>query len=519
MSSPRPFSRIRTFRAPATAAAVALGLYLATLSRHYTGDSIEYALAIELGDSAFLLDPYHPLLHPLGLAFYRLWQAFGWTGQSLLPLQILNALAGAMCAGLVADIARRLTGSSRLALLAGLGFAVSGGVWMLSVEAEFVTVPLAFALLVLWVLLAASPDQAGKAWYAILLALVTILAFSTYATGAILLFVVVIGILMDSRLEGAIRRRQVLIYGSTFLIVAVPASLVFLAQWSQGDWARVPAYFFSRGGYSRFVLSDLPHGVYGLLRSLALYPRLSLVGTTSEFLAQASPTARGLWVVYYTLVLLIVCMPLALAVRYRNRLLASHRRTLAVLTVWSAGYALAAVYWVPGDVSFWLPVLAAWWLLLALVFTAETDADMPTKKRRLPAALAIAVVALAVANAVFEVLPRHNLSTNLPYQVAADVAAQTGETDLFLTRPDDISGLYLAYFGGRQVLYATPATLDRLHHYLVSSPEPPVGRVLVVDADGERLDWWGSTLAASQWQLIQLAPQQRDGLLIELSSW
>ena len=36
-------------------------------------------------------------------------------------------------------------------------------------------------------------------------------------------------------------------------------------------------------------------------------------------------------------------------------------------------------------------------------------------------------------------------------------------------------------------------------------------------ADGERLDWWGSTLAASQWQLIQLAPQQRDGLLIELS--
>ena len=65
LSSPRPFSRIRTFRAPATAAAVALGLYLATLSRHYTGDSIEYALAIELGadaeDLALTIHP-HPTL-------------------------------------------------------------------------------------------------------------------------------------------------------------------------------------------------------------------------------------------------------------------------------------------------------------------------------------------------------------------------------------------------------------------------------------------------------------------------
>ena len=254
---------------------------------------------------AHLLDPYHPLLHPFGLAFYRLWQALGWTGQSLLPLQVLNALAGAFCAGLVTDIARRLTGSARLALLTGLGFAVSGGLWMLSVEAEFVTLPLAAALLVLWALLAASPRRAGTAGYAVLLALATAVAFWSYASGAILFLVVLTGILLDSRLGPPVRRRQALIYSGALLVVVIPATLIFLAQWSQGDWARVPAYFLSRGEYSRFALSDLPHGVYGFLRSLALYPRLSLIGTTRQFLDQASPAERGLFVAYYGLALLV----------------------------------------------------------------------------------------------------------------------------------------------------------------------------------------------------------------------
>ena len=67
--------------------------------------------------------------------------------------------------------------------------------------------------------------------------------------------------------------------------------------------------------------------------------------------------------------------------------------------------------------------------------------------------------------AAFEVLPRRDLSTNRLYQFAADVAAQTGETDIVLTHGDDISGLYLAYFAGRQVFYATPETLDSLRSY------------------------------------------------------
>ena len=493
-------------------------LYLATLSRHYTGDSIEYALAIELGNPAYLLDPSHPLLHPLGLAFFRFWQALGWTGQSLVPLQVLNALAGAVCAGLVTDIARRLTGSGRLALVTGLGFAVSGGLWMLSVEAEFVSVPLAAALLVLWILFAASAEQAGSAKYAVLLALATAVAFWSFASSAILFLVVITSILADNRLGRHIRRRQTLIYTGALFVFVIPATLGFLVQWSQGDWTRVPAYFLNRGEYSRFALSDLPHGVYGFLRSLALYPRLSLVGTTRQFLDQASPAGRGLFVAYYGLALLIACAPLALAVRHRQSLLATQRWSLEILAVWSAAYAAFAVFWVPGDVTFWLPLLAAWWLLLALVIAVVIGgAAQTTTTRRWLVGLTIMVVALAVANGAFEVLPRRDLATNLPYQVATDVAAQTSEDEIFLTRGDDISGLYLAYFAGRQVFYATPATLERLRTNLPPSPGSAARRVVALDVDSNHRDWWQALLAASQWQAVEPRSQPRAGMMIELT--
>ena len=64
-------------------ALLALLLYSVTLSRHYTADSLLYALAIEGGDLGALIDPTHLLLHPLGLLWFRLWQAMGWGGRPL----------------------------------------------------------------------------------------------------------------------------------------------------------------------------------------------------------------------------------------------------------------------------------------------------------------------------------------------------------------------------------------------------------------------------------------------------
>lgn len=54
-------------------------LSLTTLSRHYSGDTVGYALAVKLGHPACLLDPYHPVLHPLARGACQLCRLAGWT--------------------------------------------------------------------------------------------------------------------------------------------------------------------------------------------------------------------------------------------------------------------------------------------------------------------------------------------------------------------------------------------------------------------------------------------------------
>jgi hypothetical protein len=510
-------------------------LYLATLSNHYTGDSIEYALAIEGGDPALLLDPFHPLLHPAGLLFFRLWQLAGWTGRALLPLEVLNALAGGLCAGLLASIAGVLSGSGGLAVLAGLGFAVSGGMWMLSVEAEFVTVPLALSLAVLWLILCASPALAARRRYPVVLGLATAAAIAGYASSALLIPVVLVGLLADGRLEPARRRRQCGVYLAAVLLLFVPAYLGFLAAWTRGNWEKAPAYFFGNSTYGRVELFSIPHGIYAFLRSVALYPHLSLEGTTRQFLARASPAGRLLFAGYHGGVLLVVCAPLWLAWRARRRdrhrlwpgERQSRRRALLVLGTWAALFAAFGFYWVPGDQSFWLPVLAAWWLLVA---TALAAAEVTG--RRLAVALAC-VALLAAGNALFEVVPRHDLRRNAAYQAARQVIANTPREEIALVRADDITGLYLEYWGDRQVVTVeskpeSPAESLAETLSTVEATQALVGgrvpRLLVVDSDPRRAAWWHARLESAAQQApgrwLSSIPdwQVANGLVLELVS-
>src|SRR5207245_2935829 len=76
--------------------AAAFVVYLVTLSRNFTGGSIEFATEIEAGKWQVLLQQHKLLSHPLGWAFLQLWNVFGWHGNALFPLQVLNALAGAV---------------------------------------------------------------------------------------------------------------------------------------------------------------------------------------------------------------------------------------------------------------------------------------------------------------------------------------------------------------------------------------------------------------------------------------
>jgi hypothetical protein len=109
---------------------------------------------------------------------------------------------------------------------------------------------------------------------------------------------------------------------------------------------------------------------------------------------------------------------------------------------------------------------------------------------------------VAFANAIFEVLPRHDLARNQAYGVAEQVVAETGPGDLVLVRGDDLVGLYVAYFGPRQVAVVLNdgRRLDAILAYVAELADEQV-RVWLVDSRSDRAGWWAEVLGQSQvWQ-------------------
>lgn len=339
-------------------------LYLVTLAGHVTADSLYYALAIESGDWRQMVDFFHLLHHPVGWLWLQGWQALGWTGRGLLPLQVLNAVAGGLCVALLATTARRITTHAWPALFAATGLAVSGGFWLLSVNAEFVTPALAAQLAVLLLIVNRSQQRPPTVASLFLLGAAIALAMGFYLTSAWLVVVA----LVDLALQPALSlRRRSLLAGALLLPLLLAACVVLIGLWllwGETLWATLGA---GLGSYGQWQISSLGHGVYGFLHSLALYPGLGMNDSTRTFLAVASWPARLLWGAYHLLLLLVALLPLLQTLRLRRRGVRLPQRTVMTLAVWSIGFVLFAIYWVPGDVSFWMPALAAWWLWVVLV--------------------------------------------------------------------------------------------------------------------------------------------------------
>jgi len=139
------------------------------------------------------------------------------------------------------------------------------------------------------------------------------------------------------------------------------------------------------------------------------------------------------------------------------------------------------------------------------------------------------VAVLATGNALFEIAPRHDVRRNAAYQAAQRVIANAPKEEIALVRGDDITGLYLKYWGDRQIVYVdseaeslaeTLSTIEAARRVLGTHAP----RLLVVDSDPRRAGWWHARLEAA----AQTAPgrwfsstpdwQAGNGLVMELIS-
>lgn len=183
-------------------AALALGglflaLYVFTLSQHYTGDSLMFATEIRTGRLAAMMPRHRALADVLGYMFVSVWNLI--TGETALlePLQVFNALCGAVAVVLVFYILRSLTAATPVALLVALGFGTSNGIWLFSIEAEMVTPALAQMLAVL--LVAVGFVMTGPVRYpqVIVAGLLTSFAVLTYFESVLLIPIVIVALALS----------------------------------------------------------------------------------------------------------------------------------------------------------------------------------------------------------------------------------------------------------------------------------------------------------------------------------
>lgn len=433
----------------AVLAVLAALIYLATLSRNFSGDTVRYAIKAETQGPLAGMDLYHVFNQPLA---WRAWQAArltGWQERALLPIQVPNALAGGAAVGLMFLLARRLGLSTRAATVAAAGLALSCATWLLATDGEYVTPGLAMALLPLVLFYGASANTLARPRFALVLACSLALSGLAFQTNLLLIPVLLWALALRGDLPPAQRRR-------TSGVILAAALGLYLAGYSLAMAARPGALNLSDWrlhpglglGYGLPNWSSLPHGAYALVRSLVGFPGLSLSDSTREQWAARSGAWRAGFVAWYALATLLFAAPLVMALRGRRRGAAPEGRDWRPFLLWALLAAAFAVFWVPGDLSFWLVLLVPWWLLAGRLL-----GDRP-----LGAAL---VGLLALVNAWSLAMPNHDAARNPAYREAGSLAGAMAAGDLLMLPVEGRLQVY-AYYLTRGAVFVPGAGSDAL---------------------------------------------------------
>ncbi|MBN1399575.1 MAG: hypothetical protein JXA74_01985 [Anaerolineae bacterium] len=500
-------------------AAMAALLYLGTRSRHYSGDAIQFALLTETGGLGNLMPANH-LLYPLvGAAFAWMWELFGWRGGALLPLQAFSILAGAGCVGCFYGLARHMTGQRRLAGWLALGFGASRGMWAYSTDAEVVTLSLLLSLIALWLLIATRDDLLARPSTMLILGLVIGVSVLTYQSGV---FLVLGAWARYATLETSWRERLkgMALVGLVVLLITIPLYLLVGSEvYELRGWRAVLGWSLARargGLYGRPSLRSLASGGYGWLKALVGYPGLGPEARTQQYLGQAGALERGLFVATYGATLLGVALG-ALAIMRRRAALRQRPGWTRVLLCWGVCYGLFALYWAPGDVQFWAPLLVPWWLFMGLALATPTGEPNAPCKREMRY-LAVSALALMLINGATTALPSTRLRTNRPYWVAQTVASYTSPRDVMITSGADRLVVYLPYFARRRtvslyhILRRAPDDRSQVWSELdelITQTQAQGGRVFVVGLSPGQEVWWDRLAAVglsssdlARWRMV-----------------
>ena len=396
-------------------------LYLSTLTQVHTFDALSYVTSVERKPWTEVFHPNHLAYGPLGELALAVSTAFGYRGGAALPLQAVNAFAGALGVASFFALVRQLSQRADLALVAALLLGSAYAYWYYAVEVEVYTVAVLFLILSLGLMLRILRQPSRK--LAALLGLAQGGAILFHQTNVLLCAPVLVCVVHDLLIT---RRVQPMAnsyrswLGRWLLYAVVLALVVGLPYLFVGVMV---SGFRSVDAFVAWLTAYARTGWWGGPITAKKWADL---GTgVAETLAQ--PGGALLWLLLAGLLVL-----------HGRRLFRGQPALVVLLLAWLLVYGGFFLWWEPGNIEFWIASLPPVLLLLALAMRAE-----PRWGAGVWIMLAVAVTAFGLN--YDSIRQRGNAANDLQRTVARGLAAQSTPADLLLI-PDGLLELYLPYY-------------------------------------------------------------------------
>lgn len=458
----------------ALAAAASL-FYLSAHSTFYNFDGVACAIAVDLGDFKHLVHGNHLSYGLCGWLFHRFWQALGYEGPSLLPLQVLDSLLGGAGVGVFHRCLAKLKTPRAVALPAGAGLAVSYAYWFWSLEVQVYLLGTLFLLLTLSECLDENP-RPGRAGLLHGLAVLGHAGHVMFLPAALYLFQ---GRKKDiPRYLAALAAAVVAAYGLVALFIVRPQTYHEWRVWLLGSAAlTLDKSFQWHGGYSWDGLRE-----WALMTFRVFSGPAQSVGPAGIFgwLLAGAALAAAAWG------------------------LKGQSRAARAALLWIAGYALLFISWEPYTIVYRISDLPALWLLIALAFRGTPA--------RIGAGLLCGwALTAGVFNWTYSIQPRTDPLKNAAYQEALWIGSVTPENSWVAAR--SIDEVYIPYFAHRR-----PLNL----RYFEVDPRLLIKRLRDMELGGEPVYVAEKTLSPGPWNPffrdygLEEAARRADGVLYRI---
>lgn len=412
-----------------------LALYLTTLTQVHTFDALSYVTSVERKPWTELFHPHHLAYGPLGSIMLALGQAAGYGGGAAIPMQALNAVAGALGIALFFLAARSATGRPDAAFAAALLPGASYAYWYYSVEIEVYTLATLFLILCLALLIQPAPWSIR---HCLALGLAHGGAVLFHQTNVLLGVPIAICLIADIAATRAMpaNRPAILIQrwgayaAALMLVVAIPylyamlvvsnfrtldAMLAWLTEYARTGWWGGPLSGNTLANVSLGLTDTLaqPGGAW-------IWLALGVIAV-GAIIAERRPGTRQ-----------SMRKPTAGAA------FTPHPAALYALLAWLGVYGAFFTWWEPDNIEFWIASLPPAAMALAFLLARGRRWGLP-----ILGTIAIGVTMTWLNYSAIE--RRGDPTTDLQRVVARELGARSTPADLLII-PDGLLELYLPYY-------------------------------------------------------------------------